>query len=144
MKKIKKCSINKYNGNNIYKREGFFMLKNIKKIGICLIALFLVVGTAYTTLATEDGGDWLNELLQSQNGTIGENEPVENIPEGENKIVNDNENLNTNVEENENTSENLPEKTPHAGLEDYSGLVFVAIFAVSAIYAYKKIREYNV
>jgi len=124
------------------------MLKNIKKIVICLIALFLVVGTAYTTLATEGGSqsilDEINEMLQNQNGTIGENEPVEQIPEGENNNESANEALNTNdVSENTNVSENLPETTPHAGLEDYSGLVFVAIFAVSAVYAYKKVREYN-
>lgn len=125
------------------------MLKNIKKIVICLIALFLVVGTAYTTLATEGGSqsilDEINEMLQNQDGTIGESEPVEQIPEGENNNENvDNEALNTNeTTGNTNTAENLPETTPHAGLEDYSGLVFVAIFAVSAIYAYKKIREYN-
>ena len=118
----------------------------LKKVVICLTALFLVVGVAYTTLATEGGSqsilDEINEMLQNQNGTIGENEPVEQIPEGENN----NEALNTNTNEtagNTNTSENLPETTPHAGLEDYSGVVFVAIFAVSAIYAYKKIREYN-
>ena len=119
------------------------MLKNIKKIVICLIALLFVAGTAYTTLATENGNDWLNELLQSQNGTIGENEPVENIPEG-NTNINANTNTNTNINTNTNSNENLPETTPYAGLEDYSGLVFVAIFTVSAIYAYKKVREYNV
>lgn len=122
------------------------MLKNIKKIVICLIALFLVVGVAYTTFATEGGSqsilDEINEMLQNQNGTIGENEPVEEIPEGENN----NEALNTNTNlasGSTSTSENLPETTPYAGLEDYSGLIFVAIFAVSAIYAYKKVREYN-
>lgn len=120
------------------------MLKNIKKVAICLMALFLVIGTAYTTLATEREGqsilDEINEMLQNQNGTIGENEQVEQIPEG----TNQNEALNTNTNEtSKNTSENLPETTPHAGLESYSGLIFVAIFAVSAIYAYKKVREYN-
>lgn len=126
------------------------MLKNIKKIVICLIALFLVVGVACTTFATEGGSqsilDEINEMLQDQNGTIGENENVEQIPEGTNNNENANEGLNENTNlasENTNESENLPESTPHAGLEDYSGLIFVAIFAVSAIYAYKKVREYN-
>lgn len=113
------------------------MLKNIKKITIALIALFLVVGVAYTTFATEGGNqsilDEINEMLQNQNGTIGENENATEIPEG----------TNTNTGLNTNTAENLPETTPHAGLENYSGLIFVAIFAVSAIYAYKKVREYN-
>lgn len=122
----------------------------LKKVVICLTALFLVVGVAYTTLATEGGSqsilDEINEMLQNQNGTIGENEPVEQIPEGtnNNEVANEGLNANTNLASGStNTSENLPETTPHAGLEDYSGLVFVAIFAVSAIYAYKKIREYN-
>ena len=119
------------------------MLKNIKKIVICLIALFLVVGTAYTTLATENGGDWLNELLQSQNGTIGKNEPVENIPEGNTNTNNTTNNNNNTNNTNTNVSENRPETTPHAGLEDYSGLVFIAIFTVSAVYAYKKVKNFN-
>ena len=139
LKKIKKCSINIYSGNNIYKREGFFMLKNIKKVIISLIAIFLVVSvtcTAFATDITEDElGEFLNEIRQEGNVDIAENENVEQIPEG----TNNNATLNTNS----NVNENLPETTPYAGIGDYSGLIFVAVFAVSAVYAYKKVKEYN-
>ena len=145
LKKIKKCSINNYSGNNINRKRDFQMMKNVKKIIVSLVAMMLVVCTACTVFATQGSQsilDEINEMLQNQNGTIGENEPVEEIPEGENnnEVLNTNTNL---ASGSTNTSENLPETTPHAGLEDYSGLIFVAIFAVSAIYAYKKIREYN-
>lgn len=124
------------------------MLKsNIKKIIVCLIAILLVVSAAYTTFATDGNQsilDEINEMLQEENGNIAGNENPEEIPEGTNENVN--EELNTNINEgaeNTNVNENLPETTPHAGIGDYTGLIFVAIFTVSAVYAYKKVREYN-
>ena len=138
LKKIKKCSINIYNGNNIYKREGVFMLKNnIKKIILSLIAILLVIVTGYTVFATDEGQpDWYKEMEQG-NWNIDNNGNVEHIPEGTDA------NTNTNTNTNTNSNEKRPATTPHAGLEDYTGLIFVAIFAVSAVYAYKKVKEYN-
>lgn len=125
------------------------MLKNnIKKIIVSLIAVLLIVGVANIAFATEGEGsilDEINNMLQEGNEAIDENESLEEIPEGENKNTNINTNINTNTNTNTNTNvnENRPATTPHAGLEDYSGLIFIAVFAVSAIYAYKKVREYN-
>ena len=109
----------------------------MKKLVISLVAVILVVCTGCTVFATQGGQsvlDEINEMLQNQNGTIGENGLVEQIPEG---------NTNTNTNTNANVNENLPATTPHAGIGDYSGLIFVAIFTVSAVYAYKKVKEYN-
>lgn len=114
-------------------------MNNMKKIIVSIITIFLVISVAYTTYATEGNiMDQIGEMLQNENANINENENVEQIPEGS-----INTNVNTNTNTNTNVNENRPETTPHAGLEDYTGLVFVAVFAVSAIYAYKKVKEYN-
>ena len=123
----------------------------MKKVIVSILAVLLVVSVACTTYATEGSSsilDEINEMLQQENGNIAENEATEEIPEGTNNTntgLNTNTNLtNTNLASGTtNTNENLPETTPHAGIEDYSGLIFVAIFTVSAVYAYKKVREYN-
>lgn len=116
------------------------MLKsNIKKIIIGLIALALVIGVGCTTYATEGNiMDEINEMLKEENQITVNNESLEEIPEGTN--TNTNVNLASGTT---NTNENLPETTPYAGIGDYTGLIFVAVFAVSAVYAYKKVREYN-
>lgn len=115
---------------------------NVKKIIVSLIAVLLVISVACTTYATEGNiMDEIGEMLQNENGNIANNENAEQIPEGTN--TNKNTNTNTNKNTNTNVNEKLPETTPHAGIGDYSGLIFVAIFAVSAIYAYKKVKNYN-
>lgn len=119
---------------------------NLKKIIICLIAVLLVASVACTTYATSGDQsilDEINEMLQNENGNIENNENATEIPEGTNTNTNLNTNTNTNKNTNSNVNENLPESTPYAGIGDYSGLIFVAIFAVSAIYAYKKVKNYN-
>ena len=125
------------------------MKKNsIKKILISLIAIILVIGVTYTAYATDGNSsilDEINDMLQNENGNTGNgNENLEEIPEGTNTNTGTNINTNTNsASGNVNTNENLPDTTPYAGVGDYTGLIFVAIFAVSAIYAYKKIRDYK-
>lgn len=114
---------------------------NIKKIIASLVAILLVMGVAYTTYATSGDSsilDEINEMLQEENGNIGNNQNAEQIPEGTNT------NTNTNLASGTvNVNENRPATTPYAGVGDYTGLIFVAIFAVSAVYAYKKIRDYK-
>lgn len=122
------------------------MLKNnVKKIIICLISITMVIAVASKTLATDNNGDVLNEInnmLQNKNNTtISENttpEKMNEIPEG-NKALN-----NTNANTNSNTNQNAPTTTPYTGIGDYSSVILIVIFAVSAVYAYKKIKDYNV
>lgn len=113
------------------------MLKNnVKKIITSLMAIILILSVANVAYAT--GGsvlDEINEMLKEEGQIVEDNENLQQIPEGTN--------TNTNTNTNKNVNENLPETTPHAGISDYSGLVFIAIFAVSAIYAYKKVKNYN-
>lgn len=112
------------------------MVKNMKKIVISLIAMALVVCVAHTTFASSV----LDELFkEGENGVVNTEGNVEDIQEGNNALLNTNTSTNTNT----NTSENLPESTPYTGIGDYTGLIFIAVFAVSAIYAFKKVKEYN-
>ena len=120
-------------------------MRNMKKIIVSVIAVLLVVCMGCTVFATDvdnDLGAFLNDLRQDENANINGSENVEQIPEG-NINTNTNTNTNANINTNANVNENRPATTPHAGLEDYTGLIFVAVFAISAIYAYKKVKEYN-
>ena len=117
---------------------------NVRKIIVCLICVVMVLAVAKTCLATGNDNDILNQL-KTGNGTPGNSPKAEEIPEGEtpnkldpNNTLNKNDNLKPN-----NTPNNAPTTTPYTGIGDYSSIIFIGIFAVSALYAYKKIREYN-
>lgn len=102
----------------------------MKKIITSLMAFVLIFSVANVAYAT--GGsvlDEINEMLKEEGQIVEDNQDLQQIPEGANT--------------NKNVNENLPETTPHAGAGDYSGLVFIAIFTVSAVYAYKKVKHYN-
>lgn len=121
------------------------MLKNMKKVVISLMAIILVVSVANTVFATEGNKsvlDEIDDMRKNETGDIKEDGEIAEIPEGTvNKTP-----LNTNTEttvNNTEVKENLPESTPYTGIGDYSGLIFVAVFGISAIYAYKKVKEYN-
>lgn len=118
------------------------MLKNCTKVIVSLLIVLMIVTVATKALAANNLDDLLNDLNTGNNGNIDGNN-AQTIPEGENKAENTPENLNTTPTTGNNAT-NVPEKTPYTGIGDYSSIVFIAIFAVSAIYAYKKIRDYNV
>ena len=108
----------------------------MKKIITSLMAFVVIFSVANVAYAT--GGsvlDEINEMLKEEGQIVEDNQDLQQIPEGAN--------TNTNANTNKNVNENLPATTPHAGIGDYSGLVFIAIFTVSAVYAYKKVKNYN-
>lgn len=113
----------------------------MKKIIVSVIAILLILCMGYEVFATNitesELEKYLNELRQEGSIDIEEDEKLEQIPEG---TIEKEDEKTDNVD---NKTETLPTTTPHAGLGDYSGLIFVAIFAVLAVYAYKKVREYN-
>lgn len=120
------------------------MKNNVKKIIVCLIAMTMVIVVATKTWAT-DNNDKVNQMLQNmkdsnQNSTINESDESEDIKNGTRNTNTDNTNaLNTNA----NSNANKPTTTPYTGAGDYSTIIFIVIFAVSAVYAYKKIKDYN-
>lgn len=97
-------------------------------------------------------------VLATTDGTIvigGEDEPentvVENTVNNVNTVntVNDanlvgNTTINTTATNNTNTSNyNVTQNLPQTGANDYIMVLVIGVFAVSAIYAYKKIRDYK-
>lgn len=123
------------------------MKNNVKKIIVCLIAMAMVIVVATKTWAT-DNNDKVNQMLQNmkdsnQNSTINESDESEDIKNGTRNTNTDNTNNTNALNTNENSNANKPTTTPYTGAGDYSTIIFIAIFAVSAVYAYKKIKDYN-
>ena len=112
----------------------------MKKVIISIIAILAVVVVANTTFAASVLDD-LNELKDNNNATIKENQTPEEIESG--KLENQNKNQNLNTDGTVTKNENAPTTTPYTGIEDYSSAIFIVIFAASAVYAYKKIRDYK-
>lgn len=119
------------------------MVKNMKKIIISLMAIILVIGVANTVFATEGNKsvlDEIDDMRKNETGNISKDGEISEIPEGtDNKNTLNTETTPNNTE----VKEELPETTPYTGIGDYSGLIFIAVFGISAIYAYKKVKEYN-
>lgn len=123
------------------------MKNNVKKIIVCLIAMAMVIVVATKTWAT-DNNDKVNQMLQNmkdsnQNSTINESNESEDIKNGTRNTNTDNTNNTNALNTNGNSNANKPTTTPYTGAGDYSTIIFIVIFAVSAVYAYKKIKDYN-
>ncbi len=121
-------------------------MSNVKKVIICILAIALVVLAAKTNVfATED---ILNVFATgNENGTPEQikdrNQNVENG--NSNKDTNSNLNTNKNTNKNVNNNANTANASEHADAGvDYSIVFIIAICGVSAVYAYRKIRQYNV
>ncbi len=109
-----------------------------KELIIFIISIVALVLAITTTVFATDGAQDLNSLLGDTNNTSNNNS-FEQIPSTTN-----NTNTNTNTTNtNTNTNNNATNTIPYTGV-DYSVIVIIAICGVSAVYAYKKIRDYNV
>ena len=134
---------------------------NLKKkeliVSIVLIIVFLVIGFNISVLATNDGNGIQNismnfsNIQNTQNTQIPVNTtnttqiPVNVNTSGSIQITNstlikDGEVNTTNTT---NTNTNNPTQLADTGLEDLPWVI-IGICAVSAIFAYKKIKEYNI
>lgn len=122
------------------------MLK-LKNVVIVLIALLLILGIGMQVMATDSTIDLdnLGDLLNSTNSTNTANE-ITNIV-SENEVANETINNTTgtivqpDTNEEETSSEN---DLPQTGVtEDITVMFFIVVCAISAIYAYKKIRDYR-
>lgn len=122
------------------------MLKNnLRKIIVCILAITLVALVMKTSFASDNGNSILSQLNSiSSDGNIQQIQEGENTNKTQNETSNVNTNLNVTANVNTNANANVPTTTPYTGIDNNFTIVFVAIFVVSAIYAYKKIREYNV
>ena len=129
-------------------------MKRTKEIVVFVVALLILVFTINDVSATSGGNtDWnslLNPNNTSNNSNTGNtnsntNDTYQNI----NIVNNTNTNTNTennvvNVVNNTNVNANTNTSVPYTGIDNTSILVIIGICGISAIYAYKKIRDYNI
>lgn len=107
-----------------------------KELIICIISIIALVLVITTTVFASDA-DSLNEML----GNNPVNNSFETIPE---KTTNNTTNNTTgNINSATNNTNNTANTIPYTGV-DYSLILIIAVCGISAVYAYKKIREYNV
>ena len=110
----------------------------IKVVTILLISVMVMLFATTVNAANEDDGfESLTHTLLNGNNTPANNTPANNTP-AKNTPKN-NTPVNSSVYNNNNNS-NLPK----TGIEDSIPVaMLVVIFGISAIYAYKKVKEYN-
>ena len=125
-------------------------MSNVKKVIICILAIALVVLAAKTNVFASDSlSENIFETLGNQNAN-GTPEQIkdrnQNVENGNsNKDTNSNLNTNKNTNKNVNNNANTANASEHADAGvDYSIVFIIAICGVSAVYAYRKIRQYNV
>ena len=113
--------------------------------GILLILLSVVlIGTTGVYAADLDGD--IDELQNLTPTNTASNENVRNNNANVNKSNSNVSNSNANVNKTNSSVYNNTNNTslPKTGIEDsLPTMVLVVIFAVSAVYAYKKIKDYN-
>ena len=109
------------------------MMKNSKVIMEIVIIISLLL--ALSTVALADN----TQIIIGGGSTNTQNDTATNIPNVINTTTNTNTNTNTSYRTNTNT-----ETLPKTGVTDgYVVAILVTVCAISAIYAYKKIRDYN-
>ena len=120
-------------------------MSKTKEIIICVISVaLLILAIATNVFATE--APPLGNLLQETNNPSNDFQQIpENNTAARSTNTNTNNKISTNVNANNNTNNNTNTTSgiPYTGV-DYSVIVIIAVCGVSAIYAYKKIRDYNV
>ena len=120
-----------------------------KELIICIITIVALVLVLTTDVFATTPS--LNDLLSDANTTNEFNTiPEDNNTTGNNTANNTTNNTVNNVSNNATTNNNVAKNNtnrnnttiPDAGL-DQSILFIIAIFGISAVYAYKKIRDYK-
>lgn len=113
------------------------MMKNSKVIMEIVIIISLLFALSTVVLADN------TQIIIGGGSTNTQNDTVTNIPD----IINTTTNTTTNTNINTNTSYRTNTNTetlPKTGVTDgYVVAILATVCAISAIYAYKKIRDYN-
>lgn len=122
-----------------------------KELIICIIAIVALVLAITTNVFATDGVPGLDTLL----GDANNNSEYDAIPEDKNTtgnntpnntVKNSVKNSTNNTATNNNVAKNNTNRNsttiPDAGL-DQSIVFVIAMFGISAVYAYKKIRDYK-
>lgn len=122
-------------------------MKNFKKLTIALLIVLLLIGISNITLATEADEDYTfipdDGAEPTNNNTVDDNNNTNTNtqnPYGNNSTNNSINNTVNNTNSSKYNNTNLPA----AGSQDSTVvMIIVAVFGISALYAYKKIRDYN-
>lgn len=110
-------------------------MKNSKVIMEIVIIISLLFALSTVVLADN------TQIIIGGGSTNTQNDTVTNVPNVINTTTNTNTNINTNTSYRTNTN---TETLPKTGVTDgYVVAILVTVCAISAIYAYKKIRDYN-
>lgn len=114
---------------------------------ICILSIIALVLAATTDVFATTPG--VEELLNQNVNNDYEQIPGLNTNTNVNTNVNTNTNTNTNTNINKNTStntnknvNNTPNELTDAGIDSSISLV-ILVCGISAVYAYKKIKDYN-
>lgn len=118
------------------------MKRNIMTATIVLV-MFLLVTMVSTVKATDSSPIDISGNLDI---TTGNTDTSTNTTQNEDITPSINTTSNSEViQPVTNTTENTTERLPQTGVtEDITVMFFIVVCAVSAVYAYKKIRDYNV
>lgn len=114
------------------------MSNKTKELIICLVTVAILLLTLVTDVFA--AGEDLNDLLGDTNSeydSIGNRIDNNTTNNTQNNSTNNSLNKNTN-----NSNRNNAGGIPNTGV-DYSVVFIIAICGISAIYAYKKIKDYN-
>ena len=112
-------------------------MKNSKVIMEIVIIISLLFALSTFVLADN------TQIIIGGGSTNTQNDTVTNIPDVINTTTNTSTNTNTNTSTSYRTNNNT-ETLPKTGVTDgYVVAILVTVCAISAIYAYKKIRDYN-
>ena len=114
-------------------------MSKTRELIICIISIIALVLAVTTTVFATDGTPDLNSLMSNSNT---EGNDFEEIPEANNTNTNIDINTNTNTNVNTNTDINTNTNVNN-NTNTTTSIVIIAICGVSAIYAYKKIKDYN-
>ncbi len=131
------------------------LIKNNKNFIIALFVILVILTISTVTSAngifevvpdnnTDDNS--FVDLPDEGNNTNDTNIYGNNSNTNTNTNTNTNNNTNTNTNNNTNTNRNAntnSSKLPQTGIQDYTIGIMIIICIASAIYAYKKVKDYN-
>lgn len=128
-------------------------MTNLKKLLVVLLMAVLMIGVSNVVFATEEDENITFIPDENANNTTNEttnntttNNLFNNTNSTRNNTTNSTSNNTTkNTTTNANSSKYNNTNLPNAGSVDGIGvMVVVAVFGILALYAYKKIRDYNI
>lgn len=117
----------------------------IKVVSILLISLMVMLFT--TTVNAAENVDLYNDLSLSNTNSSNTNTNTANTNTNTNSKSNTNSNTNTNSNRNTNTNNSSiynNTSLPNTGIGDVVPVAaLIIVFGISAVYAYRKIKEYK-